>query len=426
VQPSGPNALGTAIFRFGVLFASLFVVSLPFPYHVIPDIGGLLRPCSEALVRWSGAHLFGITRPYTSAIVSDSTGMYIHALDVALVAAALCALWSALDGRRGDDRAVRNAFNTGASLYLSLQLLIYGLDKLFKHQFGLPEPNTLYTPVGALARDILYWSAIGSSRSYNAIAGIFEIIPAILLPFRRTRPVGALWALAVVAHIVVLNFTFDISVKLYSLFLLLLCVIVAAPSLRALYDLFLRGRAVAAFGPGPRPASARMLAVHAAARAVILMAIVVEALFPYVAADSFNDDSAPRPRLHGAYDVTAFVRNGDTLPPVLGDPFRLRRFFIHRRGYFITQSMSDSMSDYTCVDDAASGRLLLNTGRANATVLAYSLSDRDSTIELRGGMGGDSVAIRARRLDLARLPLMRPSFHWTIDDYREPEAPGLP
>ena len=44
--------------------------------------------------------------------------------------------------------------HTGVAWFLALQLLQYGFDKVFKHQFYLPEPNTLYTPLGLLPPDL--------------------------------------------------------------------------------------------------------------------------------------------------------------------------------------------------------------------------------------------------------------------------------
>src|SRR5690606_32504672 len=60
---------------------------------------------------------------------------------------------------------------------LSYFLLKYGIDKLLLHQFYTPEPNILFTPVGALSKDILFWSTMGTSKLYNIFMGMIEIIP---------------------------------------------------------------------------------------------------------------------------------------------------------------------------------------------------------------------------------------------------------
>ncbi|MEY3198941.1 MAG: hypothetical protein RJA13_899 [Bacteroidota bacterium] len=67
-----------------------------------------------------------------------------------------------------------------ATYYLAWILLKYGFDKVFKCQFYLPEPNILFTRVGDLDKDILFWSTMGSSHSYSIFMGLLEIIPGIL------------------------------------------------------------------------------------------------------------------------------------------------------------------------------------------------------------------------------------------------------
>jgi hypothetical protein len=402
-----------------LLFVASFIIVVPFPYHLLPNIGGYLSPWLEPLVRWIGDHILGITSPYTSAIMSDSTGMYILALLLLVVSIVAAILWS-LPERRGKGRSAASLIallRVAASYYLALQLFEYGLDKLFKHQFYLPEPNTLHTPLGALSRDILYWSTMGASHGYTVIAGLLEIVPAMLLLFRRTRYLGGLVATIVVAHVVMINLGFDISVKLYSLFLLLLSLIVAWPGIARLFDLFILNRPVDRFRDPPRSFPSLTIPIYAAARALVIVAILFEGLYPYFASGRFDDDSAPRPFLHGAYDVESFV-GGGALSRLTRGGSGIRRFFVHRRGYFITESASDEMRDYRLEYDVAHRRLLLDAHSDSAIVLDYTLSGNDSTLTLSGRVEGDSVAIRARRIDLDALPLLRPSFHWTIDGYR--------
>lgn len=407
-----------AAFRFAILFVSLFIISLPFPYHVIPDIGEYLSPCSERLVRWMGKSVFRIEPPYTAEIVSDSPGMYIHVFALLIISALLSLLWTGIDTTRKDRPALRYLFHAAVSYYLALQLFKYGFDKVFKHQFYLPEPNTLYKPLGYITPDILYWSTIGTSYWYNLLTGLAEIIFAFLLLFRRTRIIGALGATVVVAHIVMINFSFDISVKLYSCFLLLLCLIVAYPGLVPLFDLLIRNRRAEPWEPRPVILSKKNTLFYSIAKALVIVGVLSEALFIYFKTGNFNDDTATRPFLHGAYAVETFVRNNDTLPPLLTENARFKRIFIHRRGYFIAQGMNDATRDYNLGYDIPNRRLVLDENDARAGVLGYTLSNNDSLLVLRGALKNDSVAIHARRIDLESLPLLQRSFHWTIDDYR--------
>ncbi|MCD1118246.1 hypothetical protein [Chryseobacterium turcicum] len=109
-------------------------------------------------------------------------------------------------------------------IYISVILIKYGIDKIFKAQFPEPEPNILFTRFGNLDKDILFWSTIGTSKIYNIIIGSIELFSGALLLFKRSRFLGLLLAIISFAQILIINISFDISVKLFSLILLLMSI----------------------------------------------------------------------------------------------------------------------------------------------------------------------------------------------------------
>jgi hypothetical protein len=405
------------ILRFSVLFVSLFVISLPFPYHFIPDIGKRTSPYFEIAVKWVGNNIFHIKGAYTSQIVSDSTGMYINLFLISVIAIALSFLWRLFEKQERDYNRLKYWFHTIISYYLSLQLLIYGFDKLFKHQFYLPEPNTLYTPLGNLSPDILYWSTMGSSYYYSVFMGLLEVIPAALLLFQRTRLIGAVIALAVMINVIVINFSYDISVKVYSCFLLLLCFMVALPGLKKIFHLLVLNKPVDGRQWKPEINSQKKILFYSISKAIVIGCILFESLLTYARSDNFNDDRAPRPFLYGAYNVEVFARNNDTIAPLLTNNERLRRVFIHRRGYFITQNMNDEMHDYKMDYDLSKKELILTTTDNSKIILKYVLSGKDSILNLSSEIKNQHINITARKIDLSKLPLLQQGFHWTIDSY---------
>jgi uncharacterized membrane protein YphA (DoxX/SURF4 family) len=406
------SRLRLAAARWALLFASIFAITLPFDYALLPDTGAAVRPLSEPMARWSGESLLGIDRDFVARIVSDSTGMYLHAMNVAIIAALACIAWLAFERRRPDPARTLDLLRAGASLYLALQLFRYGLDKLFKEQFYLPEPNTAFTPLGHLSRDILYWSTIGSSHAYTVATGAIEIVVAVLLLVRRTRLLGAIGAVVVMLHIVLVNFGFDISVKLFSLLLLFLSLIVASPAIVALVRTLVLRRPVDVDASPARPPHRYAVAASTLIAAIIL----AESLAPYLSVDALDDDRAARPPMHGAYEVTSIVRNGDTVAERTSPEFQ--RIFIHRRGYLITQRGDDEMRDYRITHDSASARLYLTANRQPASVLDYARRAEDSVVVFTGIIEGDSLAIVTRQIDLEALPLYRRGWHWTSDEYR--------
>lgn len=106
------------------------------------------------------------------------------------------------------------------TMYIAVILIKYGIDKIFKTQFPEPESNLLLTRLGNLDKDILFWSTIGTSKIYNTIIGSIEFFSGILLLFRSFRLSGLLLAIICFAQVFIINISFDISVKFFSLILL--------------------------------------------------------------------------------------------------------------------------------------------------------------------------------------------------------------
>ena len=401
-------------FRWLVGFTVLFVLLVPFPYAVLPSSGELLRPITEPLVQWLGDAVFQLPRPYTSRILSDSTGLYLLSFGVLVFSGLVAVGWTLLVPGRRTSGFLWYWFHTAVCYFLALQLLKYGVDKLCKHQFYLPEPNTLFTPLGYLPPDLAYWSVLGTSRGYSLFTGTLEVVPALLLLAGRTRLLGAVLALIVLLNVVAVNFAFDISVKLHASFLLLLSVVAAWPALQTIYAALVLKRWQPDQPQPPAKATGGSFSVLAWLVAALF---VSEALVPFLQTRTFNDDQVKRPWLHGAYALTLQVKNGDTISPAANQPQALRRLFIHRQGYLITQSATEQLHDYRLTYTAGGTVLLLRDSDGSLSRLVCTRAADGSWLQLRGTLGPDSVNLLTRPLAWQQLPLLQKGFHWTTDSY---------
>jgi hypothetical protein len=273
-----------------------------------------------------------------------------------------------------------------------LHLLKYGFDKVLKLQFYLPEPNTLYTPLGQLPPDLAYWSVMGASRFYTVFAGVMEVLPGLLLLWGRTRRLGGVWALAVLINVLALNIGFNISVKLWAGFLVGLATVVAGPLLMTGWRALLEWPPTQS-GPA-RPATWRGRWVGAA-RGLGLGLLLAEALEPVILHHNFDDDQAARPFLHGAYLVVPNKRSS----ALETDATRLLRVFVHRRGYFVTQTVDGRLRDYPLT--YAPDVLVLSL----QDTLRYMRVGPD--LLLVGTLDGQPVRLRCRPLAYRMLPLLQ-------------------
>jgi hypothetical protein len=66
------------------------------------------------------------------------------------------------------------------------------------------------------------WSFMGASRPYTVFGGSGELVAGLLLVFRRTSIFGVLATIGVMANVVMLNFCYDVPVKILSVHMLVI------------------------------------------------------------------------------------------------------------------------------------------------------------------------------------------------------------
>lgn len=398
------------LFRLWAIFIGCFIITLPFSYQFFPNIGIWLSPFLGKITTAFGQSL-GLALPYMHQLASDSSGFYLLSLFLLLFSALISAIWTSFNPLKHFQKA-HYWLRSLCSYYLAFQFFNYGFDKVFKTQFYLPEPNTLFTPLGQLSKDILYWSSIGSSYSYTVFSGFMEIIPAFLLLFKPTRMIGAMISVLVVLNILMINIGFDISVKLFSFFLFGLSLYIAFPAFQAIYQLFFRQQKVS-FQLWQPVWEEKQRLMYAIGKSLVIFMILYEALIAHFSSGIFNDDLATRPPLHGAYQVTEIQILSDSTAT---EQMKIswKRFFIHRKSYFIIQSELDSLQDYKL--KYQEGQVLgLTDYQRLTTHFTYQVQDR--LLILQGNFEDKEIRVVGKVIPWRELPLLREEIHWMIDGY---------
>lgn len=390
-----------------LVFGLLGVLFVPFTFRYIPFQESVTRFLFEDLLVFiaSKFNKINIANPEVS---SDSTTFYLLFGVLFIIALLVVVSLSFSSFWQKYRKKIQLVIQLILTYYLSLILLKYGFDKVFKAQFYLPEPNTLYTPMGMLDKDILFWSTMGVSRSYNIFMGCLEIFPALLLLHSRTRILGLFIMLGVLLNIVFINFGFDISVKLFSLFLLFLTALLLAPFIQNIIRFFLLQKSTqlqALTGAQIIPSRiARWIL-----KGIVLLFFVAEVLLPYIQAGNYNDDNTPRNYLHGAYEVMEIkaTKEVQELPEI-------KRIFIHRQNYFIMQFSDDTMEDFKLKIDPNEGTFILYTYNDETISFKYKYNTSHKKLIIQSEDLGWEIT--SKELPWKSLPLLQPLFHWTVDD----------
>ena len=339
---------------------------------------------------------------------SDTQGLYLLLLilfGVAVFLSFLLNQWSYFKNRQ---ERIIHLFKLILIYYLASRFLVYGFDKLFKTQFYLPEPNTLYTPFGKMTKDILFWSTMGTSKLYCFLTGLFELIPAVLLLFKKTRTFGLFVLLFVITNVLMINFGFDISVKLYSLFLLFICLLLLAPNMRTFY-LFFKGEVAQLKVDKQNFDFLNRAFIKGFLKTGLIGLMFLEATFFAFSTGNFNDDSAERPYLHGAYQLEDITFGTENI---------YERFYIHRRGFIIFETKGGYFLDYKLEIDSVNQQFLIWGYDDYANQIDYQLYEGESKISLQWPGDSENQILMYEKLDWRSLPALEDEFHWTIESYQ--------
>ena len=345
----------------------LFPLILPFPYFLISPI--LDVPSDAELLYWFGLFLLPLALVISGTLQLLSIELrskVVHLLEVCI------------------------------AYILAYFLLKYGMDKLLLYQFYTPEGNILFTPVGQLSKDILFWSTMGSSTFYNLFMGLVEIIPGLLLLHRRTRMFGAFCSFGVLLHVFMINIGFDISVKLLSLYLLLCSIYLLSTHARSIFWFFFVNHGVTKITSLPtftfNPSVKRFI------KGSILVLFVLDTSLPYFQRSHIEATELERNAgsyVNSSLDVQLFSHD-------------VKRIHLHSKGYFIIEDFDGNFFDERCSMNANSIFLIDKK-------LSINIEFKDQLTLFSWWDDNGKQFLTAKKIDSQQLPFSNDSFHWTLE-----------
>jgi len=159
----------------------------------------------------------------------------------------------------------------------------------------------------------------------------------VLLVFRRTSLIGAMLAVPVMANVVLLNFAYDIPVKLYSIHLLIMALAVIAPNAHRLYGVLVQNCPVAPGDVAAPVSDTRLRLLRGVWKGYVLAFSAMLFLSASVSRAARNDFTSQRDRsLEGAWTV----RGAQGLPFSEG----WTHLAVSRHGYGQLRMRNDSVT----------------------------------------------------------------------------------
>ncbi|HEU0030545.1 MAG TPA: DoxX family protein [Kofleriaceae bacterium] len=387
-------------FRFGVVLAALYMV--PLPLGLIPGTQSLAEAAQKPLawlVVWFADTVLGVGEPAVEPTgAGDTLFGWVMMLVLVILAAIGCAVWSAIDRERTAYPRLAALAHVALRYLLAWTLFSYGFVKL--SQFPTPSASRLDGTIGEMSPMGLLWTFMGYSTPYKVFAGICEIVPGILLLWRRTATLGALLAIAVLTNIVMLNMSYDVPVKLYSMQLVAIGLVIAAPQLRRVAAALL-GHAVPEVPSRPRLSPKRE-------RVRLAIKLAVVAMLAYQVFDQLTSNTRPAPNaLDGIWIVETWRADGVEHPPRLDDAVRWRKLAINPRSVIIRLMTDERRGHGLEVDDQQ--HTMKVSRETDADVWRYVQRDAEH-LAIDGTYRGQHVEVTLRRQPTGLL--MSRGFHW--------------
>jgi hypothetical protein len=411
------NTTTKLFFRLGFIYFLLYV--FPFPIGWIPFTEFIQAQYYNAWLgpaNWIGKNILSI--PYEITILpngsGDTTFDYVLIFIFLVIAVAGTIVWIILDSKRTHYEKLWYWFIVVLRYYLGVVLLAYGFVKIIQTQFPAPSLETMLQSYGESTPMKLLWTFMGYSKEYNFFIGLTEATSGMLLFFRRTRLLGALLSIAVMSNVVVLNFCYDVPVKLLSTHLLVISVILLLLDIKRLVAFFILNKTVA---PVPVQSVYRKpweKTLYIAAKVVFIGGFLLIYIGQGVMRQAQLSQSTENgTALYGVYDVQEFILNGDTLPPVTTDTRRWKRMYIRSAESVDIQYMDGASIRWTCQIDTVHHAInLASMGAAVGTLYNYEVSH--NTMIMTGGEPRTMITFLVKNHD--NFPLLNGQFNW-INEY---------
>lgn len=396
------------IFRFIALY---FLIYILFMF--------LGKGVFESLFVWVGQDILHVEGrlEYFMTGSGDTTMAYVSLFTQAVFAFIGTVIWSFLDRKRPSYNQLFYWTLVILRIFLIYFMFTYGFVKIFKAQFPGPSLGRLLQPLGEMSPMGLAWTYMGHSEGFNMFVGSMEVLGGLLLIPRKTLTLGAFITVGVMTQVAMMNFFYDIPVKLFSAHLAAMAMVIFLADWKRFAQVFIKNVTAPAINYYEVSDEILYKNIILGFKIVVVLALVGLMSFRGYNAERQYGDKREKPVLYGIWEITTFIKNSDTIPPLLTDTDRWRRLIISYKERASIQVMNDSMVRTSFIVDTTNAKIYIAAKEGVDDVLTYTLSGKDrDMLYLEGVSKGDSLKIFLKAKDLRTFELTNRGFHW-INEY---------
>lgn len=388
-----------------------------FTYFTLYALFIILDPILEPLFRWVGNVVFKIDYEYAVGGTSsgDTTYKYLSSFVNVILTFLIVPIWYFLDKNRKNYNTLLYWFLVLLRIILITTMFLYAFVKIFKVQFHSASLTHLLEPLGNLYPNRLAWSFFGFSKSYNIFIGFLELLGGLLLIPRRTQTLGSFIIIGIMTQVLVMNFTYDIAVKLFSIHLVLMALIIFITDNRFI-NVFINNKAVESYKYYNPIKNEKYHKVIFWVKSIGLIIVIGLMSFNFYSVENKKGDSREKPVLYGIWEVSNFIKNGDTLQPLITDDYRWRYLIVDFKDKATVKTMDDNKHQYTFITDSKSKKIIINEPNSESKDYNFNFKNLSSELlQLDGIIESDTLQIKFSKIDHKKFNLYSRGFNWIIE-----------
>jgi hypothetical protein len=335
-------------FRFLFLFLGFFLFNFGFASIIISlrfyDLLSLIYKPFEKPLYWLDKHFYhvGYDPKLHSDIPSNDHYGVVFYFTVVILFIIIAGVWGMFDRHKPNYNRLYYRFRIYIRYIVASIMIGYGINKLIPIQMPYPDVSELLKPMGEQDLFSIAWNFVGISPGYEMLLGTCEIIGSLLLIFRRTYIFGALFMCTVLFNIVAINHFYNIGVSLYSMFLLISVLFLLVPFANKLKRFFFYNRHISLQEMEYPFANAWKRYFFIGLGIVFVGGTIVITI---VTGYNTYQRELTNNRNQRLYNVAWFMAK-DTIPPILTDTLRWKRFALVGRHTAEIYNMKDSAGSY--------------------------------------------------------------------------------
>jgi uncharacterized membrane protein YphA (DoxX/SURF4 family) len=420
------------IFRFLFIYLLLFIA--PWGWlGVIPGADFILKYYYQ-LIEWAviktNANFFQVFHVKNVKVVFNGSGdtSYNWAetcfyLSVAFIG---CIVWSLLGRRKKSYRQLNYLLCLLTRYCLAIIAFSYGFQKIFAMQMPFPLQSQLATPLGDLLPMRFSWLFIGYSTPYQVFSGVMEVLVGVLLLYRRTATMGVLVATAVFINVMMLNLSYDIPVKLYSMNIVLMCLYLLANEYNRIACFFILNKPASLCSIYHYNLTKKWMRITRVILKLAMIFMIGKDFYDtWKYFKEYNLQAEIKPIKSGVYDVSKYIVNKDTLPALINDTLRWQDVIFEKGGMGSIKT-NDTLfrrrygrGYFVFTADTVKQTINFKKFQQDRSVILsmhYQIPD-SNTIQLWGKNQNDSLYVELKKSN-RHFQLEERQFHWLSEANR--------